>query len=99
MTCLIAGVVSVDRLTRLVIRAKQAAAVKAERFCGGFVYRNPGGGFIAQAHVWTGKKGSQRLILSEHETADAALEAVAIISEEYPNAKEDTTIIFDDLDC
>ena len=88
-----------DRLTRLVIRAKKAVAARSEWFHFGSVHRyHEGGPYIAQAFVWSGKPGTGREILSEHETEQEALDALTAISEEYPNTQEDTLIFYGGYD-
>ena len=84
-----------DKLTRLVIRARKTIQARSERFNFGSVKRyREEGPYIAQAFVWTGKPHSGREILSEHETEQEALDALTAISKEYPNTKEDTLIFY-----
>lgn len=48
-----------ERIDRILIRAKKAAQVKAERFIMGFVTYDPGKGqYKACGHLWNGRKGA-----------------------------------------
>lgn len=88
-----------DKLTRLVIRARQAAKTKEERFCVGFVcHYRPEDPYIAKAAVWNGKKGSGRMIVSSHETEQDAIDALYSVYNEYPNITEDAVIFTGDIE-
>lgn len=84
-----------DKLTRLVIRARKRIQAQSEQFYFGSVKRyKDEGPYIAQAFLGNGKPGSGREILSEHETEQEALDALTAISEEYPNTQEDAVIFY-----
>ncbi len=88
-----------DKLTRLVIRARKTIQARSERFHFGSVKRyQDEGPYIAQAFVWTGKPHSGREILSEHETEQAAIDALYAVYNEYPNTEEDSLIFYGGYD-
>lgn len=88
-----------DKLTRLVIRARKAAAARSEWFYFGSVNRfKEEGPYIAQAFVWKGKPGTGREIVSEHETEQKAVDALYSVYNQYPNTKEDAVIFYGGYD-
>ncbi len=87
-----------QRVDRLLAKAKRAAQRKAERFFMGFVDYDPDKGkWIAIGDLWTGKQGGGRRITTEHDSMDDAVAALEALSNEYPNTVEDTSIFIDDL--
>ncbi len=87
-----------DKVDRLIIKAKKAAQRKAERFYMGFVDYDPDKGkWIAKGDLWTGKRGGGRRITAEHDTKEAAVDALHALADEYPNTVEDAVIFIDDL--
>lgn len=85
-----------DRIDRLIIKAKKAAQAKAERFTVGFVTYEPDKGkYKACGHLWNGKKGAGcRYVTTWHDGAEAATSALIALSDEYPNTVEDSVIFF-----
>ena len=64
----------------------------------GFVdYVPDTGKWLAKGDLWTGKQGGGRRITTEHDTMEAALDALHALAEEYPNTVEDTLIFIDDI--
>ena len=49
------------------------------------------------ATVAAAKMGGERRITTEHDTMEAALDALHALAEEYPNTVEDTLIFIDDI--
>lgn len=87
-----------DKVDRLLIKAKRTAQRKAERFTMGIVTHDPDTGkWIAKGDLWTGKKGSGRRIATEHDTMEAAVDAIHALADEYPNTVEDAVIFIDDI--
>lgn len=87
-----------DKVDRLIIKAKKAAQRKAERFYMGFVDHDPDTGkWIAKGDLWAGKRGGGRRITTEHNTMEAAVDALQALADEYPNTVEDAVIFIDDL--
>lgn len=87
-----------NRVDRLIIKAKRAAQLKAERFCVGFVNYHPDTGkWIATGDLWAGKRRDGRRIRTEHDTMQAAIDALQALANEYPNVTEDAVIFIDDL--
>lgn len=87
-----------ERIDRLIIKAKKAAQAKAERFTVGFVTYEPDiGKWTAQGQLCGGKISSVRQIFTEHDTMEAAVDALQALADEYPNTVEDTVIFIDDL--
>jgi len=87
-----------DRINRLIIKAKRAVQRKAERFFMGFVEYDPDKGkWTAKGDLWTGKRGDTRRITTEHDTREAAVDALRALADEYPNAVEDATILIADF--
>ena len=81
-----------QRVDRLLIKAKKAAQRKAERFIAGFVEYEPDTGkWLAMGDLWTGKKGSGRRITTEHDTMETAVAALEALANEYPNTVENTS--------
>jgi len=87
-----------QKVDRLLAKAKQAVQRNAERFFMGFVEQDLNTGkWIAMGDLWTGKQGGGRRITTEHDTMEAALDALHALAEEYPNTVEDTLIFIDDI--
>ena len=87
-----------DRVDRLIIRAKKAAQQKAERFYMGFVVFDPSRGtWEAKGQLWKGKTGSARTVTTKHRTKGAAIDALYSLADEYPNTAENAVIFIDDL--
>ncbi|WP_050618738.1 hypothetical protein [Intestinimonas massiliensis (ex Afouda et al. 2020)] len=88
-----------DRIDRLIIKAKKAAQAKSERFIMGSVtYAPDRGQYRACGHLWSGKKGAGcRYIVSWHDSPDAAMDALYSLADEYPNTQEDSPIFYDDM--
>ena len=89
-----------ERIDRILIRAKKAAQVKAERFIMGFVTYEPDKGkYKSCGHLWSGRKGAGcRYITTWHDSTESATSALIALSDEYPNTVEDAVIIFDNCD-
>lgn len=86
------------RIDRLIIRAKRTAQRKAERFFVGFVSYEPNTGkWIAKGDLWAGKQRDGRRITTEHDTMEAAVDALHALADEYPNVTEDAVIFIDNL--
>lgn len=86
-----------DRVSRLLIKAKKAVQSKSERFIAGFVeYAPDTGKWTAKGDLWTGKRDSRR-ITTEHDTIEAAVDALQALADEYPNTVEDAVIFIDDI--
>jgi len=84
-----------QRVDRLLVKAKRAAQRKAERFYMGFVDYDPDKGkWIAKGDLWTGKQGGGRRITTEHDSMEAAVAALDSLSREYPNTVEDMPIFY-----
>lgn len=87
-----------QRVDRLLAKAKQAAQSKVERFHMGFVEPDPDTGkWIAMGDLWTGKQGCGRRITTEHDTMETALAALNALEIQYPNTVEKTLIFIDDI--
>ena len=87
-----------DKVDKLIIRAKRTAQRKAERFHMGFVNYDPDTGkWIAMGDLWAGKQRDGRRIRIEHDTMEAAVDALQTLADEYPNTVEDTVIFIDDM--
>lgn len=87
-----------DKVDRLIIQAKKAAQRKAERFYMGFVNYDPDTGkWTAQGQLCGGKISGVRQIFTEHDTIEAAVDALQALADEYPNTVEDAVIFIDDL--
>lgn len=89
-----------ERIDRLIIKAKKAAQTKAERFTVGFVSYDPDKGqYKACGHLWNGKKGAGLTYATVWEdTKEAAIEALYELAEKYPNTIKDAVIIVDDIE-
>lgn len=89
-----------DRIDRLIIKAKKAAQAKAERFIAGFVTYEPDKGkYKACGHLWGGRKASGcRYVVTWHDSAETATNALIGLYDQYPNPVEDAVIIFDNCD-
>ena len=87
-----------DKVDKLIILAKRTAQRKAERFYMGFVNYDPDTGkWIATGDLWAGKRRDGRRIRTEHDTMQAAIDALQALANEYPNVTEDAVIFIDDL--
>lgn len=88
--------VFMERIDRLIIKAKKAAQAKAERFIVGFVtYDTDKGQYKACGHLWGGRKASGcRYITTWHDSTESATSALIALSDEYPNTVEDSVIFF-----
>lgn len=89
-----------EKIDRLIIRAKKAAQAKAERFTVGFVTYEPDKGkYKACGHLWSGKKVSGcRYEVTWHDSTEAATNALITLYDEYPNTVEDAVIFFNVID-
>lgn len=89
-----------DRVDRLLIKAKKAARAKAERFIMGFVRYDPDKGkYRACGHLWNGKKGAGcRYVNSEHDSGGAAIDALYALADEYPNTVEDAVVFIGSIE-
>ena len=83
-----------ERIDRILIRAKKAAQVKAERFIMGFVTYDPGKGqYKACGHLWNGRKGAGLTYATTwQDTKERSVDALRELSEKYPNTVEDAGI-------
>ena len=87
-----------DKVDKLIIKAKRAAQRKAERFFRGFVEHDPDTGkWTAQGQLCGGKINGVRQIFTEHDTMEAAVDALHALADEYPNTAEDVVIFIDNL--
>ena len=89
-----------EKIDRLIIRAKKAAQAKTERFTVGFVTYEPDKGkYKACGHLWSGRKASGcRYGVTWHDSAEAATNALIALYDEYPNPVEDAVIFFNVID-
>ena len=88
-----------EQLTRHVIPAKVSAEERPERFHSGVVkHFRDAGPYTAEAAVWTGKQGSGRMIVSDHETEAEAITALFRVYARYPNAHEEAVVFFGGYD-
>lgn len=89
-----------NKVDKLIIKAKKAAQSKAERFVLGMVHRHhtDKAKWIADGELWTGKHGSRRCVTTEHDSVEAAAAALQALAEEYPNTEEEAVILIDDFD-
>lgn len=87
-----------DKVDKLIIKAKRAAQRKAERFHMGFITHDPDTGkWTAHGQLCGGKTENVRQTFTEHETMKAAEAALRSLADEYPNTVEDTVIFIDDI--
>ena len=87
-----------DKVDKLIIRAKRTAQRKAERFYMGFVNYDPDTGkWTAQGQLFGGKINGVRQIFSKHDTMEAAVDALQVLVDTYPNTVSSTVIFIDDL--
>ena len=87
-----------DKVDKLIIRAKRTAQRKAERFFRGFVEHDPDTGkWTAQGQLCGGKINGVRQIFSKHDTMESAVDALQALADEYPTTAEDAVIFIDDL--
>lgn len=89
-----------ERIDRLIIKAKKAAQAKAERFTVGFVTYDPDKGkYKACGHLWDGRKASGLTRATTwQDTKERAIDALRELSEKYPNTVEDTVIFIGDIE-
>lgn len=89
-----------EKIDRLIIRAKKAAQAKAERFTVGFVTYEPDKGkYKACGHLWGGRKASGcRYVVTLNDTKKKAINALCELSEKYPNTVEDAVIFIEDIE-
>ena len=88
-----------ERIDRLIMKAKKAAQAKAERFTVGFVTYEPDKGqYKACGHLWSGRKASGcRYAVTWHDSTEAATDALIGLYDEYPNTVEDAVIFIGDI--
>ena len=83
---------------RLLVKAKKAVQRNAERFFMGFVEQDPDTGkWTAQGQLFGGKINGVRQIFSKHDTMEAAVDALQVLVDTYPNTVSSTVIFIDDL--
>lgn len=89
-----------ERIDRLIIKAKKAAQAKAERFTVGFVTYEPDKDkYKACGHLWGGMKASGcRYVVTWHDNTEAATNALIDLYDQYPNPVEDAVIFFNVID-
>jgi len=89
-----------ERIDRLIIKAKKAIQAKAERLIAGFISYDPDAGrYEARGDLWNGVAGSGvRSIATWHDSKEAAEDALKALAEEYPNPKDDIVIFYDDIE-
>lgn len=89
-----------EKIDRLIIRAKKAAQAKAERFTVGFVTYEPDKGkYKACGHLWSGKRADGITYATTwQDTKEKAIDALRELSEKYPNTVEDAVIFIDDIE-
>lgn len=89
-----------ERIDRILIKAKKAAQAKAERFIMGFVTYDPDEGrYKAFGHLWNGRKGAGLTYATVWEdTKEGAVDALRELAEKYPNTVEDTVIFIGDIE-
>ena len=87
-----------ERIDRLIIKAKKTVQAKAERFIMGFVTYDPDKGkYKAAGGLWNGKRGGIRSVITCHDTPEDALDCLQTLADEYPNTVENTNIFIDDF--
>lgn len=87
-----------QRVDRLLAKAKKAAQSKAERFFMGFVEQDLNKGkWIAMGDLSTGKEGGGRRITTEHDSEETAVAALNALAAEYPNHECEPIIFIDDM--
>lgn len=87
-----------QRIDRLLVKAKRAAQRKTERFYAGFVSHDPDREtWTAQGQLWNGRPGGLRQLVTEHSTMEAATATLEALADEYPNTVENTSIFIEDL--
>ena len=89
-----------ERIDRLIIKAKKAIQVKSERLIVCFINRDlDTGRYKAHGDLWNGVEGSGvRSIATWHDSKEAAEDALKALAEEYPNPKDDIVIFYDDIE-
>lgn len=89
-----------ERIDRLIIKAKQAMEAKAERLTAGFIRHDPNTGrYEARGDLWNSVEGSGvRSIRTWHDSQQEAENALQALADEYPNPKEDIVIFYDDIE-
>lgn len=86
-----------QKVDRLLAKAKKAVQRNAERFFMGFVEPDPDTGkWTAQGQLVGGRIDGVRQIFTEHDTMEAAVAALHALAAEYPNY-EDVPIFIDDI--
>lgn len=87
-----------QRIDRLLIKAKRVAQCKTERFHAGFVSYDPDREtWTAQGQLWNGRPGELRQLVTEHSTMEAATATLDALADEYPNTVGNTSIFRQDL--
>lgn len=87
-----------QRVDRLLAKAKKAVQSNAERFFMGFVEQDLNTGkWIAMGDLSTGKEGGGRRITTEHDNEEAAVAALNALAAEYPNHEREPIIFIDDI--
>lgn len=87
-----------DKVDRLLVKAKRAAQRTAERLIVGFITPDPNRGiWEVRGQILNGKTGKARMIITEHDSEEAADAAMQSLSDQYPNTVEDAVIFIDDL--
>lgn len=87
-----------QKVDRLIIKARQTVQRKLERLTLGLVSYEPGiGKYAALADLCGGTSESNRRVTSYHDSMDGAVAALEALADEYPNTENDVTIIIDDL--
>ena len=89
-----------EQIDRLIIKAKKAAQAKAERFIMGFVTYEPDKGkYKACGHLWGGRKAAGcRYVVTWHDNAETATNALIGLYDQYPNTVEDAVIFIGDIE-
>ena len=86
-----------QRVDRLLAKAKKAVQRNAERFHVGFVETDPDTGrWTAQGQLIGGRIDGVRQIFTGHDTMEAAVAALEALANKYPNYA-DAPIFIDDI--
>lgn len=87
-----------QKVDRLIIKARQTAQRKSECFTLGIVSYEPDKGqYAAMADLSGVTSESYRRVVSYHESIDDAVTALHVLADEYPNTESDASIIIDDI--
>lgn len=87
-----------DKVDKLIIKAKRTAQRKAERLIVGFITPIPSRGkWEVRGQILNGKSGKARMIITEHDSEEAAVATIQALSDQYPNTAEDVSIFIDDI--